>query len=462
MLKLFPDPGETIEGVGLDLRAGRTTCVKVLDHCFHQIDLWDARVNAWVVVDRAGAMRQARALDEDLAGGKCRGPLHGIPFGIKDIIDVQGLPTAAGFSPWRERVAERDAHVVERLRFSGALILGKTVTTQFAWIDPPPTRNPWNLDRTPGGSSSGSAAAVATGMCLGAIGTQTGGSIIRPASFCGVAGLKPAYYEVNTRGIVPFAPSLDHAGPIARTTRDLSLMFYELYRWGRDLDGYTHSDRGHVDGLVAERLAAPQAPPGLIRLRGFFDRRAEPAMTAMIDRAVAALTRAGAEVADVPDDDFELETILDRHRVIMAAEAAAEHESRLLEHPGAYSPRIRALVEEGLAIPLTRYVRDHLEWQQRVRPRTVPGDVSTRNDAFLVPATVGPAPDLSTTGDPAFNAPWSYLGWPAVSFPVGLSDEGLPLALQLIGSPLGGGRGLLTTASWCEDAIRRASRAGSL
>ncbi len=215
-MKLFPSENETIEGVGKALRAGKTSCAAVLEHCFHQIDLWDERVHAWVIVDRAGAMHQARALDAELAEGKCRGPLHGIPLGIKDIIDVQGLPTAAGFRPWRERVAASDAVIVAKLRQAGAVILGKTVTTQFAWVDPPPTRNPWNLECTPGGSSSGSAAAVATGMCLGAIGTQTGGSIIRPASFCGVAGFKPLHRFVSTDGVLPFAPSLDHPGPIAR------------------------------------------------------------------------------------------------------------------------------------------------------------------------------------------------------------------------------------------------------
>ena len=235
-MKLFPDPEETIEGVGRALRAGERTCVDVLESCLAKIDEWEPQVHAWVVVDRDGAMEQARRLDEELAAGKCRGSLHGIPIGIKDIIDVAGLPTACGFPPWSGRVAEQDAAVVDRFRRAGAVILGKTVTTQFAWIDPPVTRNPWNLNRTPGGSSSGSAAAVACGMCLGAIGTQTGGSIIRPASFCGVAGFKPSYARVRfcEQGIVPFAPTLDHPGPIARTARDLKLHVHRDRRDSRN------------------------------------------------------------------------------------------------------------------------------------------------------------------------------------------------------------------------------------
>src|SRR5262249_52335896 len=159
----------------------------------------------------------ARRLDEELKGGKDRGPLHGIPIGIKDIIDVAGLATACGSKRGLRNIADADATIVANLRKAGAVILGKTVTTPYAWIDPPVTRNPWKLDRTPGGSSSGSAAAVACGMCLAAIGTQTGGSITRPASFCGVAGMKPTQGPLSFAGVKPFAPTLDHVGPIART-----------------------------------------------------------------------------------------------------------------------------------------------------------------------------------------------------------------------------------------------------
>ena len=215
-MSLYPNEHETIEGVGRALRAGRTTCVEVLEECFDRIEEWETRIRAWVRVDRPGAIERARALDEELAAGRCRGPLHGIPVGIKDIIDVAGMPTAAGFKPWAGRVADRDCPIVAGLREAGAVILGKTVTTQFAWVDPPPTKNPWDLDRTPGGSSSGSAAAVALGMCLGAVGTQTGGSIIRPASFCGVAGLKPSHGDHDRdelRGSCRSPPASITSGP---------------------------------------------------------------------------------------------------------------------------------------------------------------------------------------------------------------------------------------------------------
>jgi aspartyl-tRNA(Asn)/glutamyl-tRNA(Gln) amidotransferase subunit A len=441
-MALYPSEHETIEGVGRALRAGQTTCALVLEKCLDRIEEWEPRLKAWVRVDRVGAMEQARALDEERAGGKYRGPLHGIPIGIKDIIDVKGLPTAAGYEPWRDHIAACDAKLVAQLREAGAVILGKTGTTQFAWIDPPPTRNPWNLERTPGGSSSGSAAAVAVGMCLGAIGSQTGGSIIRPASFCGVCGLKPAYSEVSDEGVFPFAPSLDHPGPIARTIGDLRLLF----------------DAIHVPKLGTNEGDRAR-PPRLGRLRGFFDHRAEPVMTRALDTAVASFTAAGAEVFDLPEDFLDFEAIVRDHRTIMCSECAAGHRERYAAKRESYAPRISALIEEGLATSAPDYViaRDRQGPLQVHLAVLMSYPFSC--DALVMPATIGPAPETTTTGDPAFNSPWSYLGQPAVSLPMGLAPDGMPLALQLVYHGLGETRTLLETAAWCEDVLRRAYRA---
>jgi aspartyl-tRNA(Asn)/glutamyl-tRNA(Gln) amidotransferase subunit A len=444
---LYPSEYETIEGVSTSLRAGRTTCREVLLKCLDRIEEWEPRLRAWVRVDVDGALEQAAALDEELRAGNCRGPLHGIPIGIKDIIDVAGLPTAVGFRPWRDRVAQRDAVLVERLRQAGAVIVGKTVTTQFAWIDPPPTRNPWNLDRTPGGSSSGSAAAVAVGMCLGAIGSQTGGSIIRPASFCGVCGLKPAYVEVSHIGVFPFAPSLDHPGPIARSVRDLRLLFEAIASGEMVLAG----------GAPAVR------PRRLLRLRGFCDRRAQGCMTGALERALAALVDAGAEIVDLPDDELDLESIIRDHRTVMCVETASVHELRLAEYPGDYAPQITALIKEGLATPAARYQEARAAQPLRRAILDALFSRSGGGDALVMPATIGPAPDPTSTGDPAFNSPWSYVGRPAVSFPIGLSPEGLPLAIQLVAAPDGAGwtGPLLETAFWCEGVIRASVTARS-
>src|SRR5436853_3450611 len=198
----------TIYQAADEIRQGRLSPSELLQDCLSQIDRYEPKVQAWVFVDRDRAQAQCEALTQELNRGQYRGPLHGIPLGIKDIYDVFDWPTAAGSRLWAQSIARRDATVVERLRQAGAVFLGKTVTTAFASFDPPPTRNPWNLECTPGGSSSGSAAAVACGMCLGALASQTGGSITRPASFCGTCGLKPTYRSVSVDGVVPLAPSM--------------------------------------------------------------------------------------------------------------------------------------------------------------------------------------------------------------------------------------------------------------
>src|SRR5262249_38750864 len=258
---------------------GETTCIEVLQTCLDRIDEKEEAVHAWVLVDREGALRQAEVLNDELHAGQDRGPLHGIPIGVKDIIDVKGFPTVCGSPCPTDRLASADATIVGRLREAGAVILGKTVPTAYAWIDPPPTRNPWNLDRTPGGSSSGSAAAVACGMCLGAIGTQTGGSITRPAAFCGVSGMKPSRGAVRSdRGGRPFAPSLDHIGPIGRSVADLRVLFNAIY------------DLPNVDERAQiERLRHREGPLRLGRLRGFFDRRVEARVRAVFEDAVTAI-----------------------------------------------------------------------------------------------------------------------------------------------------------------------------
>jgi len=436
--RLFPKPAHTIAGNGIRLRDGTITCVEILQACLDHVRQWEPNVHAWVLLDEQGAFAQAHSLDKDLRSGLDRGPLHGIPIGIKDIIDVAGLPTACGARRWANRVATEDALVVANLRKAGAVIMGKTVTTAHAWIDPPITRNPWNLDRSPGGSSSGSAAAVACGMCLGAIGTQTGGSITRPASFCGVAGMKPRRNKsLVSDGIRPFAPSLDHVGPIAGTVGDLRLIFPAM-------DPPKDEER--------QRTAAPrQGPPRIGRLRGFFDRRAEPAMYDAFAQVVRTLAESGAQIIDM-DAPVDFEEVVKLHRRVMAAEAARVHSDWLNEFPDDYPPRIRELIIEGRAVSANGY----LEAMQQIEPTTETYRGATAKhgvQAVITPATVSTATDPSTTGDPAFNSPWSYLGLPTVSFAPGTAADGLPFGAQIVGH-YSDELHLLNTAEWCEQAIR--------
>jgi len=437
--RLFPQPDQTIAGIGRAIREGRLTCVDVLRACLDQVEEWEPKVHAWVVLDRDGAIEQARALDEELKAGKDRGPLHGIPIGIKDIIDVKGLPTACGAKRWADRIAEDDADVVKRLRNAGAVIMGKTVTTPYAWIDPPVTRNPWNLDRTPGGSSSGSAAAVACGMCYGAIGTQTGGSITRPASFCGVAGMKPdKMWLWSSKGIKPFARSLDHVGPIARTVEDLRLLFEAM------------SEKRFLS-IEANHYPPHEGPVKLGRLRGFFDRRATPAVLAALDDAARALNDAGAEIVEL-EDPVDFERILRDHRTVMAAEAAREHSDWLDQFPDDYPPRIRDLILEGRTPLALEYFQAEGRMSSSMFELLKAYEQAGRQ-FWITPATLDTAPDPSTTGDPAFNSPWSYTGLPTVSFPIGLAPDGLPAAVQISGSHLLD-QSLLRAAAWCEQVIR--------
>jgi aspartyl-tRNA(Asn)/glutamyl-tRNA(Gln) amidotransferase subunit A len=433
----------TLLAAAADLRQGRRTPLDLLDDCLECIDRHEEHVRAWVFVDRDSARAEAERLTAELKEGQYRGPLHGIPLGIKDIFDVFDWPTAAGSRRWAQSVARQDATAVRRLRQAGAVFVGKTVTTAFASFDPPVTRNPWDLTRTPGGSSSGSAAALACGMCLGALGSQTGGSITRPASFCGVAGCKPTYGRVSAAGVVPLAGSMDHPGPMARSVGDLAVLLQAIA--GPDPLDPTCADRPAPDYLAG--LQHPPVPR-LGRVRGLFDDRAEPAMHALMDHVTSVFQQRQAVVGDVALPAAFAE-VLARHQMVMAVEAAAFHGARLRRYPDDYPPKIRSLVEEGLACPALRYA--HTKEHQRLLAREMLPcfeDV----DALLTPATRGPAPDAATTGDPAFNSPWSYTGLPTVSLPAAWSAEGLPLAIQLVGRPWDEAS-LLAAAAWCEDVL---------
>jgi aspartyl-tRNA(Asn)/glutamyl-tRNA(Gln) amidotransferase subunit A len=434
----------TIHAAAEEIRQSRLSPLDLLDACLAQIDRHEGRVHAWVMIDRQGARADAERLAQELRRGERRGPLHGIPLAIKDIFDVFDWPTTAGSKLWAQSVARRDATVVERLRRAGAVFLGKTVTTAYASFDPPVTRNPWDLSRTPGGSSSGSAAALACGMCLGALGSQTGGSITRPASYCGVTGCKPTYGRVSGDGVVPLAPSMDHPGPMGRCVRDLAIILQSIA--GPDVRDVACSHRpvplmnpGHDEGLPAPRLG---------RLWGLFEQRAEAAVNSMMDQVSQALRGRGATVTDITLPAGFAEVIA-RHRTIMAVEAAQYHGERLWRHGDDYPPKIRGLLEEGLACPAAEYARCK-EYQRQLTSETLA--CFTGIDALLCAATTSPAPDAATTGDPAFNSPWSLTGLPTVSIPAGKSPEGLPLGIQLVG-PAWAEAELFQVAAWCEKTL---------
>lgn len=462
-MQLFPNPDETLTGTAQAIREGRMTSTDVVKRCLRQIEEWEPKVKAWVKINKIGALAEAKELDKEARNGKFRGPLHGIPLGIKDIIDVAGYVTACGSKKLSQQdPAETDASVVRKLRQAGAIILGKTVTTPFAFFDPPATSNPWNLEHTPGGSSSGSAAAVATGMCLGAVGTQTGGSIVRPAAFCGIVGYKPPRKAVSRRGVYPFAPSLDHVGPMARTVTDAALLFNCMTSMEKrllDLEGITE--------------VAPFAPR-LGVLSGDFLKHVEPEMQQAWAAAIKQLKSAGAEIVEIEWPGFDLEEIWRRHRVLMAVEIAADHEERIREFPKDYPQHVGALIAEGLKVSGAEYLRCRrhqarlrqaiIDWHLSVNDDTEVLDIGPANEnlravaswgSILFPAAPGPAPDRSTTGNPRMNSPWSYLGLASMTVPMSLAPNGLPLGMQLISASYTE-EDMIQDAAWCEHVFQQA------
>ena len=442
----MPEP-MTITVAAEFIRKGELTPSELLEQCLARIDRYEDRVKAWVYLDRDGAREQAARLTAELKAGQNRGPLHGIPVGIKDIIDVFDMPTGCGSKRWARSYARRDATCVERLRQAGAVIMGKTVTTAFASFDPPVTRNPWNLDRTPGGSSSGSAAAVACGMCLGALATQTGGSITRPASYCGVCSLKPTYGRVSVAGVLPFAPSLDHVGVMANCVRDLAILFQTIAGGDRS-PGTIWATAPDAVFLIDRRRSAAdkEAAPQFGRLRGYFDELADPEMRAAMDRLQSLLEYPEPITAlALPPSFTGLHTA---HRRIMAVEAAKYHQCRLARHPDDYPPRIRELLAEGLSCTAIEYAE--AQSQQGDAENDIDNMTRGTQKNVLTPATTGPAPDAATTGDPAMNAPWSFTGSPTVSVPIGWSADGLPLSVQVTGTDRFEGY-LLDSAAWIEQ-----------
>ncbi len=437
-------------GLGLSEAArliaeGKLTALELAEASLARIDRLDGAIRAWVALDREGARRAAAELDAEARAGRLRGPLHGVPVGIKDIFCTAGLATEGGSRSLKGFVPEYDAEAVARLRRAGAVILGKTATTEFALLDPAETRNPWSLGHTPGGSSSGSGAAVAARMCQAAIGSQTVGSTIRPASYCGIVGMKPSFGLVSRHGMLALAPSLDHVGILARSVADAAAMLQAMA--GADPRDAASAPVAAADYVYA--ASAPARPPRIAVMPRAFDERAAPETRATVDAAIARLEQAGARFETIdPPESFA--AVADNILLELTAEAGAVHRERFAKRADRYGPRIREFVERGLAIPAWKYI-GALEVQRSFR-RDIDRIVG-RCDAILTPATPTPAPvGLGSTGDPSFNGPWTLSGHPVVALPCGLVPSGLPVAIQLTGGAFEEAA-LLGVARWCEQVL---------
>ncbi len=408
--------------------------------CLARIDAQEPTVGAWAFLDRKLFLEQACQADKRRQAGETTDmPLNGIPIGIKDIFDTRDMPTEYGTPACHGRSPDTDAAAVRLLREAGAVIAGKTVTTELAVYTPGKTTNPHNCRHTPGGSSSGSAAAVACGMVPLAIGTQTNGSVIRPASYCGVVGYKPTFGTIPRAGILCQAPSLDQVGVFSRQVYDSALLAAVLV--DRRL---RHGDTLPWPKLELKKLAGKAPSPPRLAL----------AMTALWPEATAA-TRAAILAAsnslqievtaiDLPESTLQA---VDCHRTIMLTEMAHHYRHLYQHHSQLLSAKLRGMIEEGQTITLARYL------EAKKVAVDITGEVDNALAGFagvLTPATTAEAPaGLASTGSPIFSTLWSLCGVPALSLPVLSGRTGLPLGLQLVGAR-GGDNQLLQAAQWLE------------
>jgi Asp-tRNA(Asn)/Glu-tRNA(Gln) amidotransferase A subunit family amidase len=427
------------------VRERKLSPVELVEASLARIDRLDGAIRAWAALDRARAHSAAVELEREARAGRFLGPLHGVPVGIKDIFYTAGLATEGGSKALAGFIPDYDAEAVARLKRAGAIVLGKLVTTEFALLDPAATRNPWNLEHTPGGSSSGSGAAVAARMCHGAIGSQTIGSTIRPAAYCGIVGMKPSYGRVSRYGMLALAPSLDHVGIFARSVADAAAMLEAM----AGEDPRDPASRAVATGDYIHAAAQPAGPLRIALMPKAFDDRAAPQTRDAVAAAVARLADAGARIETV-EEPPSLAYAAANAMLELCAEAAEVHRERFAGKKDLYGPKIREFVERGLDTPAWEYIRA-LEVQRRFRREV--DHVLLRFDAILTPATPAPAPaGIGSTGDPSFNLPWSLSGHPVIALPCALAPSGLPMAIQLTGTALEEGR-LLSIARWCEEVL---------
>jgi Asp-tRNA(Asn)/Glu-tRNA(Gln) amidotransferase A subunit family amidase len=377
----------------------------------------EPRIQAWVTIDREAVLTEARRCADEARDGKFRGPLHGVPVGIKDIFYTKGLRTTMGSVLFKDFVPSVDARAVEKLKEAGAIVLGKTVTTQFANLDPGPTRNPWNVEHTPGGSSSGSAAAVAAGMCGATLGTQTVGSVGRPAAFCGVVSVMPGRQRISLSNVFPLAWSLDHAGVFARSVADLQLMLDVLTESPLETMGKPNRPRPLRIGIVRE----------------FFYENATPETRGLTDALANKLAASGFSIgeAGLPAIFDIQQSIL---RMILRTETASLHEHLFAGHSGTYAAKLRALIETGMLVDAADYIRAK---RLRRKYQREMAQLFETFDLIMTPAARAGAPrGIVTTGDPIMNGPWTLSDFPTMTLPHALAEDGLPVSVQLTAPPL--------------------------
>lgn len=427
------------------LATGAVRAVEYVEACLARIAEVEPRVQAWAWLDGDHAITQARALDSRRLSGAPIGPLHGLPVGLKDVIDTAKIPTANGTPLDDGRVPQDDAALVARLKAAGAIIMGKTVSTELAFTHPSKTRNPHNPDHTPGGSSSGSAAAVAAAMVPLAVGTQTGGSVIRPASFCGVVGFKPTFGAIARTGVLNQSPSLDTVGVFANSVNGAAMVAEALF--GHDPGDAATSpaptprlfDVARSDPLVTPMFAFVRPPK--------FDELAD-AETELAFREITGMLGEQCFEAPLPN---AFEDAAELRKKINLAEMAKNfyaYEKRGREQ---LSPEMREALDWGKEVKARDYLAA-LDWRKVLNAGLE--EVFNRCDAIITPAAPGPAPaDLDTTGNAIFNGLWTFCGTPAITLPLLWAENGMPMGVQLVGR-VGDDARLMRTANWLTTFLK--------
>jgi Asp-tRNA(Asn)/Glu-tRNA(Gln) amidotransferase A subunit family amidase len=421
------------------VRDGVISSEQLVEACLARTDAVDQRVQAWAFLDREYALQQARAADELRLSGAPIGPLHGIPVGIKDIFDTADMPTEYGSAIHAGRTPSRDATAVALLRGAGAIILGKTVTTEFAYFAPGKTRNPHNPEHTPGGSSSGSAAAVGASMVPLAIGSQTNGSTIRPAAYCGVIGFKPTHGFISRHRALTLSRTLDHVGLFARTIDDIALLAESSI--GYDEHDLDMRPRARVPFSQVAAGEPPLAPMLALIKTPYWDRADDDTKEGFAE----LVEQLGAQVEEV--ELFPSASEAWRwHQTIMDAEIAHNLEREWTNNGDRLSAQLRALIDRGREVRAVDY--QHALSRREPIHESFVELFEQRYDAILTPAAPSAAPKgLASTGDPVFCTLWTLCGMPAITLPLLQSAAGLPVGVQLVGRR-GADARLLRTARW--------------
>jgi Asp-tRNA(Asn)/Glu-tRNA(Gln) amidotransferase A subunit family amidase len=421
------------------IRDGVVSSEQFMEACLARVREIDPQVQAWSFLDPEYALTQARAADQRRLAGAPIGPLHGVPVGVKDIFDTADMPTEYGSAIYAGHTPSRDTTAVARLRAAGAVIMGKTVTTEFAYFSPGKTRNPHNLEHTPGGSSSGSAAAVAASMIPLALGSQTNGSTIRPAAYCGVVGFKPTHGLISRHRVFALSRTLDHVGLFARSVDDIALLAEQLVAYDEnDPDTRPRARMPFVETAAAE---PPLAPMFAFIKTPMWERADEDSREGFAE----VIEHLGSRVEEVELFPSAADA-WQWHQAIMGAEMAHNLEREWNNSRDLLSAQLRAQIERGREVRAAEYLRA----LSQVGPayESFVELFEQRYDAILTPAAPGAAPKgLASTGDPAFCTLWTLCGMPAISLPLLQSADGLPIGVQLVGPRHGDAR-LLRTARW--------------